>query len=70
VAFVVEIFEGPFALAECFNGERITCPQWDGCLIRSPFSELNHKIYQLLSETTVADLARKPLEASLEEKMA
>ncbi len=56
VASVVEIFEGPFAVAECFNGEKITCPQWDGCSIRSPFSELNNKIFHLLSETSVADL--------------
>ncbi len=56
VASIVEIFEGPFAVAECFNGEKITCPQWEGCSIRTPFSELNNKIYHLLSETTVADL--------------
>jgi len=57
VAHVVEIFEGPFALAECFNGEKITCPQWDGCHIKGPFYELNSKIYNLLAKTTVADLA-------------
>jgi len=57
VAQVVEIFDGPFAVAECFNGEKITCPQWDGCLIKGPFYELNYKIYNLLAQTTVADLA-------------
>jgi len=56
VASIVEVFEGPFAVAECFNGEKITCPQWDGCSIRSPFAELNTKIFHLLSQTTVADL--------------
>src|SRR4030095_2145867 len=61
VAYVVEIFEGPFAVAECLRDEKITCPQWDGCLIKSPFTELNHKIYNLLAETTVADLASKNL---------
>jgi len=59
VAYVVEIFEGPFAVAECLRDEKITCPQWDGCLIKSPFTELNHKIYNLLAQTTVADLAGK-----------
>jgi len=59
VADIVEIFDGPFAVAECFNGEKITCPQWNGCLIKNPFYELNHKIYDLLSHTTVADLAQK-----------
>lgn len=64
VASVVEIFEGPFAVAECFNGEKITCPQWDGCSIRSPFAELNTKIFHLLNQTTVADLVggrREPI---------
>ncbi len=59
VAHVVEVFEGPFAVAECFNGEKITCPQWDNCLIKDPFYELNYKIYSLLSATTVADLAHR-----------
>lgn len=56
VADIVEVFEGPVAVAECFKEEKITCPQWDGCHIKSPFYELNHKIYNLLTQTTVADL--------------
>lgn len=59
VADVVEIFDGPFAVAECLRDEKITCPQWDGCLIKDPFYELNHKIYTLLVQTTVADLASR-----------
>lgn len=61
VAHVVEIFDGPFAVAECFRDERITCPQWDGCLIKDPLYELNHKIFDLLTRTTVADLAGRGL---------
>lgn len=57
VADVASIFEGPLAVAECFKEEKITCPQWDGCRIRHPLYELNHKIYHLLSGTTLADLA-------------
>lgn len=53
---VVEIFDGPFAVAECFREEKITCPQWNGCLIKDPLYELNHKIFALLTETTVVDL--------------
>lgn len=60
VADIVEVFEGPLAVAECFKDEKITCPQWDGCLIKDPFYELNQKIYHLLVETTVADLAIRP----------
>jgi len=56
LATVVEIFEGPLAMTECFREEKITCPQWDGCTIKSPLYELNHKIYNLLVNTTVADL--------------
>lgn len=56
VADVVEIFEGPLAVAECFKDEKITCPQWDGCRIKSPLYELNHKISHMLSATTMADL--------------
>jgi Rrf2 family protein len=70
VADIVEIFDGPFAVAECFNGEKITCPQWDGCLIKSPFYELNHKIYDLLSQTTVADLAQKSPNQPLTEELS
>jgi Rrf2 family protein len=69
VADIVEIFDGPFAVAECFNGEKITCPQWDGCLIKSPFYELNHKIYDLLAQTTVADLAQKNSTPPLTEEL-
>lgn len=58
VAHLVEIFEGPFAMVECFGDQKITCPQWDGCLIKDPLYELNHQIYLLLSRTTVEDLAR------------
>ena len=56
VADIVEIFDGPVAVAECFKEERITCPQWDGCHIKEPFYELNNKIHTLLAETKVADL--------------
>jgi Rrf2 family protein len=57
VAHVVEIFEGPLAVAECFKDAKITCPQWDGCRIKNPLYQLNHKIYHLLADTSVADLA-------------
>ena len=57
IADVVEIFEGPLAVAECFREEKITCPQWDGCRIKHPLYELNHKIFHMLSHTTMADLA-------------
>lgn len=59
VAHIVEIFDGPIAVAECFKEEKITCPQWDGCLIKDPFYELNNKIFTLLTQTTLADLAVK-----------
>lgn len=57
VADVVEIFEGPWAVAECFKEEKITCPQWDDCRIKTPLYELNHKIYHMLAATSIADLA-------------
>ena len=58
VADIVEIFDGPVAVAECFREEKITCPQWGGCHIKDPFYELNQKIFGLLRQTTVADLAK------------
>ncbi len=68
VADIVEIFDGRIAVAECFKDERITCPQWDGCHIKDPFSELNNKIHTLLMETKVADLTRpKPAQITLME---
>ncbi len=63
VADVVQIFDGPVALAECFRAQKITCPQWDGCLIKDPFYELNNKIQTLLVQTSLADLAGKSGEA-------
>jgi len=69
VANIVEIFDGPFAVAECFNGEKITCPQWDGCLIKGPFYELNYKIYNLLAQTTVADLAIQSHKPAVQEQL-
>lgn len=59
VVDVVEIFDGRVAVADCFKEEKITCPQWDGCHIRDPFYELNMKIYQMLAETSMADLIKK-----------
>jgi Rrf2 family protein len=56
---IVHIFEGPVAVAECFKEEKISCPQWDGCIIKGPFSELNRKIHALLAQTTVGGLVAK-----------
>ena len=57
VADVVEIFDGRVAVADCFKDAKITCPQWDGCSIKDPLAELNRKIYALLANTTIKDLA-------------
>ncbi len=65
VADVAEIFEGPLAVAECLKEEKITCPQWDGCRIKNPLTELNHKIYHMLADTSVADLASSPTNAEV-----
>lgn len=59
VADVVQIFEGPVALVECFRGAKITCPQWDGCRIKDPFYELNRRLHNLLKSVTVEELAQK-----------
>lgn len=56
IADVVGIFEGPVAVAECFREDAGPCPQWDGCLIKDPFFELNRKIHDLLAQTTIEDL--------------
>ena len=56
LAAVIEIFEGPWALTDCMREERITCPQWSGCSLKHPLAEINHKIYDVLLQTTVADL--------------
>lgn len=59
LADLVEVFDGPLAVAECFKQEKTSCPQWNDCTIKNPFDLLNHKIHQLLSETSMADLAGK-----------
>lgn len=55
VAEIIEIFDGPTVIAQCFSAE--SCPQSSNCLIQSPFAELNSKINELLQETTISDLA-------------
>jgi len=59
LADLVEVFDGPLAVAECFKKERISCPQWSDCTIKNPFMLLNQKIQKLLTETTIADLTLK-----------
>lgn len=58
VADVAEIFEGPIAVADCLKEERITCPQWNGCLIKHPLYAINHRIYHMLQEMSLADLSQ------------
>lgn len=67
VADIVEIFEGPVAVADCFREEGSNCPQWHGCHIKAPFSELNAKIHNLLASTKIADLARRPYNSAPKE---
>lgn len=57
IADVVEIFDGRVAVADCFKDARITCPQWEDCSIKDPLAELNFKIYSLLANTSIKDLA-------------
>lgn len=56
VADVVEVFDGRIAVTECLKEEKITCPQWDGCHIKDPVYELNHKIHDLLVQMKITDL--------------
>lgn len=56
VADVVQIFDGRVAVADCFRDAKITCPQWNDCLIKDPFYELNQKISSLLAQTSLDDL--------------
>ena len=46
LADVLEIFDGTLAVADCLKKEKISCPQWNGCKIKSPFTVLNHKIHE------------------------
>ncbi len=64
VADVMQVFDGPVALAECFQEKKIACPQWSGCTIKDPFYKLNHKIHDLLAHTTIADLTNNKGEKS------
>ena len=66
VVDIIYIFDGTVAVADCFKEEKITCPQWDGCLIKTPFYELNRKIHDLLAQTSIADLAENREEGSAE----
>lgn len=56
---VFAIFESDMAVADCMKEEKITCPQWMACSIKEPFSEMNKKIYEVISEFTVKDLNKE-----------
>ncbi|MBF0491989.1 MAG: Rrf2 family transcriptional regulator [Deltaproteobacteria bacterium] len=57
---IIQIFDGKFAVVGCFKEGRCDCPQWKGCHIKDPLSELNHKIYRLIAQTKLSDLLSPP----------
>lgn len=58
LADIVSIFEGDLGMTNCSRPEEPSCPQLLECSIRNPLSEINHKIFDLLKQTTLADLVR------------
>ena len=53
---VAELFEGSLGIVECIHEQETPCFLNDVCNIKSVFVSLNDKIYDILSQLSLADL--------------
>ena len=56
---VIEAIEGPIAVNACMDHE-VGCDQIPRCMMIGVWSEVQHKITEVLSRTTIAALKRSP----------
>ncbi|MGH7886968.1 MAG: RrF2 family transcriptional regulator [Candidatus Binatia bacterium] len=58
---VIEAIEGPIAVNACMD-HRLGCDQIPRCMMIGVWSEVQHKITEVLSRTTIAALKHSPCE--------
>jgi Rrf2 family protein len=56
---VIEALEGPIAVNACMD-EHMSCDQLPRCSMLNVWSEVQRKVTEVLTSTTIADLKRKP----------
>ena len=56
---VIEAIEGPFAVNACLD-EHLGCDQLARCTMQGVWSDVQRKITEMLTQTTIADLTRAP----------
>lgn len=58
VSDVIKVTEDNFAMAECFENEAIECPLVNACGLHATLNKALNAFFNVLSETTIADLQR------------
>ena len=56
---VIEALEGPIAVNACMD-EHMNCEQLPRCSMVNVWSEVQRKVTEVFTSTTIADLKRKP----------
>lgn len=56
---VIQALEGPLAVNACMV-EHLSCDQLTRCTMQSVWSDVQRKITEMLTQTTIADLTRAP----------
>ena len=54
---VIEVIDGPPALAQCMRGEASDCEQLTKCTIRGPLARINTRIFQMLALISLAEIS-------------
>lgn len=65
VSDVVRITEDNFAMAECFENDAVECPLINSCGLNATLSKALKAFFNVLSETTIADLQRPSFRKNL-----
>jgi len=55
---LIEIFQGPLKLNECFL-KRTICPNTDTCLLRKKINSIERRLVQEIKSITIASLLRR-----------
>jgi Rrf2 family protein len=61
---VIEALEGPIAVNVCMN-EELSCDQLPRCAMVGVWSEIQQKVKEVFTRTTLADLRRTPCRGNL-----
>jgi len=59
LAEIIEAIDGPIAMTDCFRDDH-DCGMQDDCRVRPHWGAINHRIRQVLDQTTLAELTEQP----------